>query len=83
MHLSCLMQDVSSMSGARKVYFMGEYVEQFHRAIEDVFKALQGANFIVEQLRESNPNPENFADKKLYERRRRIPLFLFLSSRKI
>ena len=71
------------VSGSRQVYFMGEYVEQFHRAIEDVFRALQDANFIIEQLRESNPNPENFVDKKLYEVRRRIPLFLFLSSRKI
>jgi SAM-dependent methyltransferase len=68
--------------GSRRVYFMGERVEQFHRTVEDIFTALQHANFTVERLRESNPQPENFTDPGLYERRRRIPLFLFFSARK-
>ncbi len=69
--------------GSRQVRFMNEFVEQYHRPLEDIFKSLQEANFIIEQLRESRPRPENFTDEKLYERRRRIPLFLFLAGRKI
>jgi SAM-dependent methyltransferase len=68
--------------GSRSVYFMGERVEQFHRTIEDIFTALQDANFTVEHLRESYPQPKYFADAALFERRRRIPLFLFFAARK-
>jgi SAM-dependent methyltransferase len=68
--------------GPRKVYFMGEFVEQYHRPIEEIYKSLQDANFQIEQLRESCPRMENFTDVNLYERRKRIPLFLFLSGRK-
>jgi hypothetical protein len=60
---------------------MDELVEQHHRTIEDIYASLQETGFVIEQLRESRPRPEKFADKKLYERRRRIPLFLFLSGR--
>ena len=69
-------------TGSRQVYFMGEYVEQYHRTIEEIFKAFQNANFFIEQLRESCPKLEHFADVELYERRRRIPLFLFFSGSK-
>jgi SAM-dependent methyltransferase len=69
-------------TGPRKVRFMGKFVEQFHRTIEDIYKPLQDAGFQIEQLRESRPQPEHFADESLYERRKRIPLFLFLSGRK-
>lgn len=70
------------VTGPRQVYFMGEYVEQYHRTIEDIYKALQDAGFFIEQLRESRPNLEHFTNEALYERRRRIPLFLFFSARK-
>jgi SAM-dependent methyltransferase len=70
-------------SGSRSVRFMGELVEQYHRTVEEIFTALQQANFQVEQLRESCPRLENFTDKDLYERRKRIPLFLILSGRKV
>jgi SAM-dependent methyltransferase len=70
------------VQGSRCVYFMGEHVEQFHRTVEDIFIALQDAKFVVAGLRESNPNPENFTDQALYERRRRIPLFIFFSATK-
>lgn len=69
-------------AGPRQVYFMGESVEQYHRTIEDIYRALQDADFLIEQLRESRPKLENFTDLSLYERRLRIPLFLFLSGRK-
>jgi SAM-dependent methyltransferase len=71
------------VQGSRQVHFMGDYVEQYHRSIEDIFMSLQDSGFVVERLRESNPVSENFKSRKLYERRKRIPLFLFLSSRKI
>jgi SAM-dependent methyltransferase len=69
-------------TGSRQVYFMGEYVEQYHRTIEDIYKALRDADFFIEQLRESRPKLEHFTDITLYERRMRIPLFLLFSGRK-
>ena len=58
---------------------MGGTVRKYHRTVEDYFRALQEAGFVVEQLRESRPQREQFADAQIYERRRRIPLFLFLA----
>lgn len=69
--------------GPRSVFMMGEQVEQYHRTVEEFFGTLQQAGFVVEQLRESCPQPENFTDQTLYERRQRIPLFLFLAGRKL
>ncbi|MEZ4676528.1 MAG: methyltransferase domain-containing protein [Caldilineaceae bacterium] len=69
--------------GPRSVYFMGDQVEQIHRTIEDFFGTLQQAGFVVQQLRESCPRPEEFADEALYARRQRIPLFLFLAGKKV
>ncbi len=69
--------------GPRHVFFMGEYVEQHHRTVEEIFIALQQANFTIEQLRESCPRPEHFTDEALFARRSRIPLFLFLAGKKV
>ena len=69
-------------SGSRSVRLHGGFVEQFHRPLEEIYGDLQEAGFIVDHLRESKPWPENFADEALYERRSRIPLFLFLSGTK-
>ncbi len=69
--------------GPRQVYFRGEFVKQYHRTIEDIYMSLQKANFQIEHLRESRPEKGNFTDIMLYERRKRIPLFLFFSVRKI
>lgn len=68
--------------GSRKVYMMNEYVEQHHRTIENIYTTLQDANFKIDRLREAQPKRENFTDDALFERRRRIPLFLFLASHK-
>ena len=68
--------------GPRKVHFQGETVRQYHRTVEDIYRSLLDANFRIEQLRESRPRAEHFADAALYERRKRIPLFLFLSASK-
>jgi SAM-dependent methyltransferase len=70
------------VAGARESAWMGGTVCIYHRTVEDYFRALQDAGFVVEQLRESRPQREQFADEQTYERRRRIPLFLFLAGRK-
>jgi hypothetical protein len=69
-------------SGARETAWLGGTVRKYHRTIEDYFRALQDAGFVVEQLRESRPRREHFADEQTYQRRKRIPLFLFLAGRK-
>jgi SAM-dependent methyltransferase len=69
-------------TGLRETAWMGGTVRKYHRTVEDYFGALQQAGFTVEQLRESRPQREQFADAQTYERRRRIPLFLFLAGRK-
>ena len=71
------------VTGARETTWMGGTVRKYHRTVEDYFRALQQAGFVVEQLRESRPQRERFIDQQVYERRRRIPLFLFLAGRKM
>lgn len=66
--------------GTRQVFMRGEYLEQYHRTIEDIFQTLQNTGFVVEQLREACPKAENFTDSALFERRKRIPLFLFFAA---
>jgi hypothetical protein len=69
--------------GAREVYLMGTMVRQYHRTIEALYSGLQKAGFRVENLRESQPQPERFEDEALYQRRLRIPLYLFFMARKV
>jgi SAM-dependent methyltransferase len=71
------------VTGARETSWMGGKVYIYHRTVEDYFRALQDAGFVVEQLRESRPQREQFADEQTYTRRMRIPLFLFLAGRKV
>ncbi|WP_098742175.1 class I SAM-dependent methyltransferase [Paenibacillus sp. EZ-K15] len=68
--------------GYREQQWLGGTVQKYHRTVEDYFRAMQEAGFIVEQLRESRPVREHFLNEETYERRRRIPLFLFLAGRK-
>jgi SAM-dependent methyltransferase len=70
-------------TGARETSWMGGNVYKYHRTVEDYFRALQEAGFVVEQLRESRPQREQFADEQTYARRMRIPLFLFLAGRRV
>lgn len=71
------------VTGVRENAWMGGTVRKYHRTVEDYFHALQDAGFVVEQLRESRPLLEHFADEQIYARRMRIPLFLFLAGRKV
>lgn len=66
-------------SGPRKVFLSGVFVKQYHHTVEEIFISLQRAGFFVEQLRESRPQRDHFTDADLYERRKRIPLFLFFA----
>jgi SAM-dependent methyltransferase len=65
--------------GPRQTSWLGGEVIRQHRTIEDYVSALQAAGFILDRLRESRPQRERFADEAEYERRKRIPLFLFLA----
>jgi SAM-dependent methyltransferase len=77
------MVDDYFVTGARETTWMGGTVRKYHRTVEDYFRALQDAGFAVEQLREARPQREQFADQQIYERRMRIPLFLFLAGRRV
>ena len=68
--------------GPRKVRFLGEFVEQFHRPLQDIYSDFQAVGFTIQHLKESMPRAENFEDSELFERRKRIPLMLFLSGLK-
>ncbi len=68
--------------GPRITAWLGGKVIRYHRTVEEYFGTLQGAGFVVENLRESRPRREWFADEAIYEQRKRIPLFLFLAARK-
>lgn len=68
--------------GERNVAWMNSEVIKYHRTIENYFLGLQKAQFMIESLRESAPQKENFNDDALYARRKRIPLFLLLKARR-
>lgn len=70
------------VEGYREQQWLGGTVHKYHRTIEDYFIALQNAGFSIESLRESRPIRKNFINDETYERRLRIPLFLFLSGTK-
>ena len=55
---------------------------KYHRTVEEYFLGLQTAGFVVECLRESRPERQWFVHEETYQRRTRIPLFLFLAARK-
>jgi SAM-dependent methyltransferase len=69
-------------SGERVTHWLGSQVIKVHRTVEDYFLPLQRAGFVVESLRESRPQRAQFSSEETYQRRIRIPLFLFLAGRK-
>jgi ubiquinone/menaquinone biosynthesis C-methylase UbiE len=70
------------IEGYREQQWLGGKVQKYHRSIEQYYRALQMAGFSIEHLRESTPQRNNFINEETYERRLRIPLFLFLSAKK-
>lgn len=69
-------------TGIRVTDWMGGSVQKYHRTIEDYFGLLRATGFVVEDLREAQPQREHFHDPDTFERRKRIPLFLILAARK-
>ncbi len=70
------------ITGQRVTRWLGSTVRKYHRTVEDHFAALQSAGFAVAALREGVPLAQHFHDQQTFERRRRIPLFLFLAGQK-
>jgi len=69
--------------GERQVQWMGDTVTKYHRTIEDYLSLITESGFSLQSFREADPQRENFKDTALWERRRRIPLFLILAAKKI
>jgi ubiquinone/menaquinone biosynthesis C-methylase UbiE len=66
------------MGPRRQEWLGGEVIKQ-HRTLEEYYRQLKQVGFVIKDVRESMPNENLFTDKETYERRMRIPLFLFLS----
>jgi SAM-dependent methyltransferase len=69
-------------AGQRTTAWLGGQVVKYHRTIEHYFVSLQRAGFLVEGLREAEPQREWFEDDGTYQRRKRIPLFLIMAGQK-
>ena len=69
-------------TGPRVTNWMGGKIVKHHRTVEDYFVAAQTSGLVVEGLREARPRREHFTDEALYNRRKRIPLFLVVAARK-
>lgn len=67
------------LTGQRITSWMGSQVIKYHRTVEDYFLGLQRAGFRVESVRESVPRREYFSDEATFQRRQRIPLFMFMA----
>lgn len=70
-------------SGARVHTWHGEEVTKYHHTLEGWLWLFKDAGFQILDIRESHPQKENFQDIDEYERRLRIPLFLFVSAQKV
>lgn len=68
--------------GARVHTWLGHEVIKYHHTLEKYFDLLINAGFQLECIRESRPQKENFLDEREYDRRLRIPLFLFVAAHK-
>lgn len=70
-------------SGARVHTWLGKKLTKYHHTLEEYFDLVTSAGFDLERLRESRPQKDNFRSEEEYERRLRIPLFLFIVARKL
>lgn len=68
--------------GARVHTWLGQEVTKYHHTLEDYFDLVADVGFALERIRESRPQRGNFHSEQEYERRLRIPLFLFIAARK-
>ncbi|KAM3094384.1 class I SAM-dependent DNA methyltransferase [Phormidesmis sp. 146-12] len=81
-HRTTWLVDDYFKPGIRVHQWLGHEVTKYHRMIEEYFDLIRIAGFELERIRESRPQPQNFSSQEEYERRMRIPLFLFISARK-
>ena len=70
-------------AGRRVTSWLGGQVVKYHRTVENYYLGLQRTGFVVESVRESEPQRKFFKDDDTYRRRRRIPLFLVMAGRKV
>ncbi len=70
-------------TGRRLTSWLGGQVVKYHRTVENYFVGLQRTGFVVESVREAEPQPERFERDATYQRRRRIPLFLIMAGKKV
>jgi len=70
-------------TGRRVTSWLGGQVVKYHRTVENYFVGLQRAGFVVESVREAEPQRESFEHDDTYQRRQRIPLFLIMAGQKI
>lgn len=64
-------------TGKREVYWMGKQVIKYHRTLDEYFQLFGKTGFRLVNLRESEPQPQNFSNPHEYERRLKVPLFIF------
>lgn len=69
-------------SGARVHTWLGKEITKYHHTLEGWLELFQVAGFTIKSIRESKPQKENFHSMQEYERRLRIPLFLFIAAQK-
>jgi SAM-dependent methyltransferase len=69
-------------TGPRPHLWMGNEVLKYHRTLDDYLDLVQNSGLLLERVRESRPSRENFQSEEEYQRRLRIPLFLFIAARK-
>ena len=70
-------------TGERLTSWLGGQVVKYHRTVENYFVGLQCAGFVVESVREAEPQRERFEHEDTYKRRQRIPLFLIMAGQKL
>ncbi len=68
--------------GARVHTWLGHEVTKYHHTLEEYFDLFTATGFEIERVRESHPQRENFLSEEEYDRRLRIPLFLFIAAQK-
>ncbi|MBT2601446.1 class I SAM-dependent methyltransferase [Bacillus sp. ISL-53] len=69
-------------SGVRIEPWIDKKVVKYHRTIEEYYQLLKQAGFMIEDMREGTPRPEEINSESEYKRRMRIPLFLMFSCKK-
>lgn len=69
-------------SGVRIEPWIDKKVVKYHRTIEQYYRLLKQAGFMIDDIREGTPRPDEINSESEYKRRMRIPLFLMFSCKK-